>query len=85
MAAREKKPAARKPRTPRPSRPPKVRVIKVLVQPVLVVDHGTSLEELPPEVHEISAKDWPTYSSERFPRELANFERELAKREAEDG
>lgn len=73
----------RKPRKPRPSRPPRVKVLKVLVQPVLVVDHGTSLEELPPEVHVVTAADWPAYSAEQFPRELAAFERELAKRERE--
>ena len=79
MAAR--KPNPTQPRRPRPSRPPKLRVLKVLVQPVLVIDHGTHLEQLPPEVHEITASEWPTYATDRFPRELHAFEQQLHQRE----
>lgn len=72
--------AARKPaakRNPRPSRPPKVKLLKVLVQPVFVIDHGTHLAEIEHPTIAIPADEWPTYSSERFPREVAEWQRQL--------
>ncbi len=68
-------------RRPRPSRPPKLRLVKVLVQPVFVVDHGTHVTELEHPAVVIPALEWPTYSSERFPREVAEFEKAIARGE----
>jgi hypothetical protein len=55
----------------------KLRLLKVAVQPYFILDHGTHVEELehPPTV--IPANEWPTYSSERFPRELAEWQAQL--------
>lgn len=55
----------------------RLRLVKVLVQPVFVLDDGETIEELehPPMV--IPAAEWPTYSSERFPRETEAWERQL--------
>jgi hypothetical protein len=52
----------------------KLRLVKVLVQPVFVLDDGelTEVEREPPIA--IPAADWPTYSSERFPREVAEWQ-----------
>jgi hypothetical protein len=67
----------------RPSRPPKIRLVKMLVQPVFIIDHGTYVEELEHQPVTITARDWPAYSAETFPRELMQLERDLAKRERE--
>jgi len=54
-----------------------VRLLKVFVQPVFVLDDGEELTEVqhPPTV--IPAAEWPTYSSERFPREVAEWQEKL--------
>jgi hypothetical protein len=56
---------------------PKLRLVKVIVQPVFILDHGTHVAEVehPPVV--IPAEEWPTYSSERFPREVEQWQRRL--------
>lgn len=74
------KPRASKPRR-RPSRPPKLKLVKVIVQPVFVIDHGTYVAELEHPAIVIPAPEWPTYSSERFPREVAEFEKAIARGE----
>jgi hypothetical protein len=56
---------------------PKLRLVKVLVQPVFVLDHGTHLQDFVEQPKEISAKDWPRYSGEQFPRELAEAQAAL--------
>lgn len=55
----------------------KLRLVKVIVQPVFMLDDGTTLTEVehPPTV--IPANEWPTYSSERFPQEVAEWQRKL--------
>lgn len=55
----------------------RLRLVKVLVQPVFVLDDGENVEELEHPPIAIPAADWPTYSSERFPRELAEWEKRL--------
>jgi len=60
----------------------KVRLLKVLVQPVFVLDDGESITEVPVEEHVIPASEWPTYSSERFPREVAQWQAQLDAQEA---
>jgi hypothetical protein len=56
---------------------PKLRLIKVLVQPVLVLDDGETIEEVEHPAIVIPADEWPTYSSERFPREIAEWQARL--------
>jgi hypothetical protein len=55
----------------------KVRLVKVLVQPVVMIDDGETLTEFPHPALEIPASEWPTYSSERFPREIAAWQDSL--------
>jgi mannosyltransferase OCH1-like enzyme len=56
---------------------PELRLVKVIVQPVFILDHGTHVSEVdhPPVV--IPAEEWPTYSSERFPREVMAWQERL--------
>ena len=54
-----------------------IRLIKVVVQPHFVLDDGETITEVPPEVVAIPAAEWPTYSSERFPREVAKWQSQL--------
>lgn len=60
---------------------PKLRLIKVLVQPVLVLDDGKTIEEVDHPAIVIPADEWPTYSSERFPREIEEWQARLDKGE----
>ena len=55
----------------------KLRLIKVLVQPVFVLDDGETITEIEHPATAIPASEWPTYSSERFPRELAVWQAQL--------
>jgi len=56
----------------------RVRLLKVLVQPVFALDDGENLDPMPEHrVVEIPASEWPTYSSERFPREMVQMQRDL--------
>ena len=48
----------------------RLRLVKVLVQPVFVLDDGESIVELEHPATAIPASEWPTYSSERFPAEV---------------
>lgn len=52
----------------------RLRLVKVLVQPVFVLDDGENVEEIEHPPIAIPAADWPTYSGERFPREIADWE-----------
>lgn len=55
----------------------RVRLVKVLVQPVFVLDDGVNIEEIAHPAIVIPAAEWPTYSAERFPREVVEWERLL--------
>jgi len=71
----------RKPQDRKPSRTrrkgPQVKLVKVFVQPVFVLDHGDHLSEVDHPMVAIPADEWPTYSSERFPREVAEWQKQL--------
>jgi hypothetical protein len=56
---------------------PKLRLVKVVVQPVVMLEEDGELVEVdhPPVV--IPAAEWPTYSSERFPREIQEWQARL--------
>lgn len=55
----------------------KLRLIKVLVQPVFMIDDGENLTEVEHAAVEIPASEWPTYSSDRFQREVDNWQAKL--------
>ena len=55
----------------------KARLIKVLVQPVFVIDDGENIEEVEHPVVVIPAQEWPMYSGSRFQREVKAWEAEL--------
>ncbi|MGP0048791.1 MAG: hypothetical protein ACLPZR_08095 [Solirubrobacteraceae bacterium] len=56
---------------------PQLRLVKVIVQPVFVLDHGTHIEEIEHPAVAIPSQDWPTYSSERFPAEVKAWQSQL--------
>jgi hypothetical protein len=55
----------------------KLRLVKVAVQPVVLLDDGENMVELEHPATMIPASEWPTYSSERFPREFAEWQAKL--------
>lgn len=55
----------------------RLRLVKVIVQPVFVLDDGENVVELDHQPIAIPAAEWPSYSSERFPREAAEWEKQL--------
>jgi hypothetical protein len=55
----------------------KLRLVKVAVQPFFVLDDGKTITEVDHGTTVIPAADWPTYSSERFPREVAEWQARL--------
>jgi hypothetical protein len=55
----------------------RLRLVKVIVQPVFMLDDGTTLTEVEHPSTVIPAEEWPTYSGERFPREVAEWQERL--------
>jgi hypothetical protein len=56
---------------------PKLKLVKVLVQPVFVLDDGENVTELDHPPVAIPAAEWPTYSGERFPREVKAWQKQI--------
>ena len=48
-----------------------------MVQPVFVLDDGVNITEVEQPPVAIPAAEWPTYSNERFPREVAEWQARL--------
>lgn len=55
----------------------RIRLIKVVVQPIFVLDDGETITEVTHPATVIPASEWPTYSGERFPREVAQWQARL--------
>jgi hypothetical protein len=55
----------------------KLRLLKVVVQPVFLLDDGETLTELQHPPTAIPAAEWPSYSNERFPQEVEEWQRRL--------
>ena len=55
----------------------KLRLVKVIVQPFFVLDDGEVITEVEHPAVVIPASEWGTYSSVRFPREVAEWEARL--------
>lgn len=45
---------------------PRLRLVKVVVQPVLVLDDGDTLQEVQSTAVEVMAADWSRWSAESF-------------------
>jgi hypothetical protein len=52
------------------SREPRLRLVKVVIQPHFVLDDGENLTEQIANPVEVSAADWPTYPTEKFPADV---------------
>lgn len=55
----------------------KLRLIKVIVQPVFVLDDGENVTEVEHGAIAIPASEWPAYSGERFPREVEAWQAQI--------
>jgi hypothetical protein len=55
----------------------KLRLVEVRVQPVFMLDDGETLKSIDHPVAVIPASEWPMYSGERFPREVADWQTKL--------
>ena len=55
----------------------KLRLVKIAVQPFFILDDGETITELEHPATVIPASEWPTYCTERFPRELAEWQARL--------
>jgi hypothetical protein len=55
----------------------RIRLVKVAVQPHFVIDDGETITEIEHPVTMIPAAEWPTYSSERFAREVEEWQERL--------
>lgn len=54
--------------------PPTLRLVEVAVQPVFMLDDGTTLTKIEHNATVIPATEWPTYSGQRFPAEVAAWQ-----------
>jgi hypothetical protein len=59
------------------SKAPALRLLKVVVQPVMVLDDGKSLQEVPVDPIVVSAAEWPTYASGRFREQMKELQKQL--------
>jgi len=55
----------------------RLRLVQVIVQPVFVLDDGESITPIEHGAVAIPAGEWPTYSGERFPREVAEWQQRI--------
>lgn len=55
----------------------RLRLLKVIVQPVFVVDDGESLNERPAQAITVSPEDWPTYATTAFVEAVEALQAEL--------
>lgn len=55
----------------------KLRLLKVIVQPVFVVDDGESLREEPIQPVTVSPADWPTFATTTFIEGMATLQAQL--------
>lgn len=62
----------------------KLKLVKVLVQPIFVVDHGDYCDAVDHPAIEVHAKDWPTYPTTGFAELVSSAEKELAQPRTND-
>ena len=55
----------------------RLRLVKVIVQPVFVLDDGESLEEVTAQPLPVTAQDWPTFATDTFPQMAAQVEAQV--------
>jgi len=63
----------------------RIRLVKVIVHPVFVLDDGENITELEHEAVVIPAREWPGYSGERFPAEVTAWQAQLDRATEKDG
>jgi hypothetical protein len=57
----------------------KLRLLKVMVQPVFVLDDGEKLVEQVAQAVTVAAEDWPTYATTGFVEAVAALRAQLEK------
>jgi hypothetical protein len=63
----------------------KLRLLKVIVQPVFVVDDGEQLVELRADPVEVSGREWPTFPEGRFQEGVEALRRQVEGAEGDNG
>jgi hypothetical protein len=56
----------------------RLRLLKVVVQPVFVVDDGDQLREQPAQPVTVSPEDWPTFATTTFVDGMEQLQAQLA-------
>lgn len=56
---------------------PQLRLLKVVVQPVMVVDDGETLQEVSVDPIQVPASEWPTYPTGRFQDQVKTLQQQL--------
>jgi hypothetical protein len=62
----------------------KLRLVKVICQPVFVLDDGETLTEHAAEPMVVPASEWPSYATGTFLLQVAALQAEISERVAED-
>jgi hypothetical protein len=55
----------------------RLRLLKVVVQPVFVVDDGDQLREQPAQPVTVSPEDWPTFATTTFAEGMQQLQAQL--------
>lgn len=55
-----------------------LRLLKVVVQPIMVLDDGNSLREVPVDPITVPANEWPNYPTGRFVQQMKELQGQLA-------
>lgn len=55
----------------------RVRVLRFIVQPVLVIDDGEDLDPIDVQPIEVAARDWPTFAAEQWPAMLQQVQSQI--------
>ncbi len=60
-----------------------LRLLKVIVQPIFVLDDGEHLTEQAAQPLEVSSEEWPTFPTGRFAESFEALRRQVERAEAQ--
>lgn len=56
---------------------PRLRLLKVIVQPIFVIDDGNTLTEYASAPVDVSPQEWPTFAKDRFAQGMEALRRQI--------